>query len=297
MLDTIAIIDYPAQTALVEYHSVAGDFGYFLKGHNRIYNFYNFLGYPSLFGDGVDLWPISTWRPYINSRVNQPAPFTLGMTGNYSASTNTGTITASYQNDSTAAITGRVYFVITEDSLYHQDPNGHAWHNHMARDMLPDETGELVTINPGQTLDISRNFTIDAAWNEEKCYIVTWIQAAAPSRNVYQAGEIEVMDLVVSIEENNNNGIQQWSVTLVNNPSSADNIRFALSIPQGTPYGIEIFDAIGRKITEINGTILNDREIVSCNLNHDNNSHASAGVYFYRFMSPVHQANGKIIVR
>ena len=288
------MFDYPTQTALVEYHSAAGDFGYFLEGRNRIYNFYNFMGYPSLFGDGVDLWPISTWRPFINNRVNQPAPFTLTMNGNYSPSANSGSITASYQNDSAAAITGRVYFVITEDSLYHLDPNGHAWHNHMARDMLPDETGELVTINPGQTLDISRDFTIDAAWNEEKCYIVTWIQAAAPSRNVFQAGEIEVMDLV-GIEEYNNNNIQQWSVRLVNNPSSADNIRFALTIPQGTSYGIEIFDVVGRRVSEVRGKTLNDKEIVSCNMNVDNRT--SAGVYFYRFASAVHNASGKIIVR
>jgi hypothetical protein len=296
LLDTIAVIDYPAQTALVEYHSVAGDFGYFLEGRNRIYNFYNFLGYPSLFGDGVDLWPISTWRPYINSRIDQPSPFTLNMTGNYTASTNTGAINASYQNDSTAAITGRIYFVITEDSLYHLDPNGHAWHNHMARDMLPDEIGELVTINPGQVLDISRNFTIDAAWNEEKCYIVTWIQAAAPSRNVYQAGEIEVMDLV-GIEENSLTGVTPSYIRLLGNPCSPDNVRFELSMPQGTSYGIDIFDAIGRQIKQLRGTTSRDREVVSCDLNNPHYGRINAGVYFYRFTNPLHTAYGKVIVR
>lgn len=217
------------------------------------------------------------------------------MTGNYSASTNTGTINASYQNDSAAAITARVYFVITEDSLYHLDPNGHAWHNHLARDMLPDQTGELVTIDPGQVLDISRNFTIDASWNEDKCYIVTWIQADAPSRNVYQAGEVEVMDLV-GIEENTLTEVPQSYITLLNNPCSSDNIRFTLNVPQGTSYRIEIFDAIGRKIKRLNGTTLNDREIISCDLDNQYNGRTSAGVYFYRFTSSAQQVNGKVIV-
>ncbi|MGB7053908.1 MAG: Omp28-related outer membrane protein [bacterium] len=289
-------MDYPVQTALVEYHTVPGDFGYFLEARNRIYNYYTFYGYPSLFADGVDLWPISTWRPFINSRVNQPSPFTLLMTGNYSASTNTGTINASYQNDSTAAITARVYFVITEDSLYHLDPNGHAWHNHLARDMLPDQTGELVAINPGQVLDISRNFTIDASWNEDKCYIVTWIQADAPSRNVYQAGEVEVMDLV-GIEENTLSRVPQSYITLLNNPCSSDNVRFELNVPQGTSYRIEIFDPIGRKIKQYNGMTSNEKEILSCDLSHLQHNRTSAGVYFYRFTSSIHQANGKVIVR
>jgi hypothetical protein len=289
------MFDYPVQTTLVEYHTVPGDFGYFLEARNRIYNFYNFQGYPSLFADGVDLWPISTWRPFINSRVNQPSPFTLVMTGSYSASTNIGTINASYQNDSTAAITARVYFVITEDSLYHLDPNGHAWHNHLARDMLPDQNGEEVTINPGQAIDISRNFTIDAAWNEEKCYIVTWIQADAPSRNVYQAGEVEVMDLV-GIEENTITEVSQAYITLLNNPCSSDNIRFALNVPQGTSYRIEIFDAIGRKIKQFNGMTSNEKEILSCDLSHLHEDRTGAGVYFYRFTSSIHQANGKVIV-
>jgi hypothetical protein len=281
---------------LIEYHSAIGNFGYFLEARNRIYNFYNFMGYPSLFGDGVDLWPISTWRPFISNRVNQPSPFTLSLTGNYNPATNTGTIFASYQNDSTDAISARVYFVITEDSLYHVDPSGHAWHNRMARDMLPNEIGELVTVDPGQTLDISRNFTIDAQWDETKCRIVTWIQAGAPSRNVYQAGEIEVMDLV-GIVENTNTGIRQRNVMLIHNPCSADDIRFALNIAQGTPYQIEIFDVIGRKIKQVNGTTLTEREIITCDLNNEQHGRANAGVYFYRFTSTIHQTQGKIIVR
>lgn len=254
------------------------------------------MGYPSLFADGVDLWPISTWRPFISNRVNQPSPFTVSITGNYNPSTNTGTIFASYQNDSTDAISARVYFVITEDSLYHVDPNGHAWHNRMARDMLPDEIGEPVSINPGQTLDISRNFTIDALWNETKCHIVTWIQADAPSRNVYQAGEIDVIDLV-GIAENTDTGIRQWGVSLINNPCSADNIRFALNTTQGIPYQIEIFDVIGRKIKQANGTTLTEREIITCDLNNEQHGRANAGVYFYRFTSINNQTQGKIIVR
>ncbi|MBE0433349.1 T9SS type A sorting domain-containing protein [candidate division WOR-3 bacterium] len=296
MLDTIAILDYPDQTALVEYHSVIGNFGFLQEARDRLYNFYVFYGYPSLFADGVDLWPISTWRPYIDNRVNQPSPFTLLLTGDYDPVSNGGTITASYQNDSTVAITARVYFVITEDSLYHLDPNGHAWHNNLARDFLPNEIGELVTVNPGQVVEVTRSFTIDPSWIEDRCKIVTWIQADAPSRNGYQAGKIRLMDLV-GIEEIIVHEPAQPAITLVSNPCSADNIRFLIHLPPGTPFGIDVFDALGRIVQTHAGTTSSDREIVRFDLNRNDLRRVTAGVYLYRFTSSAANATGKIIVR
>jgi hypothetical protein len=276
-------------------HPVPGDFGYFDEGYARVYDFYNFQGYPSLFMDGVDLGPISNWRPSITSRMATPSPITLTMGGNYDAGTNNGTINASFRNDSTAAITAGVYFVITEDSLYHVDPNGHAWHNHLARDFLPDEFGELVTINPGDSITVSRDFTINTLWDENRCYIVTWIQADAPSRNGYQAGEIEVMNLI-GVEEITDN-VRYQGVTLVSNPCTADNVRFSIALDGTALYRIEIFDVMGRRIKTITGITSSGKEEVSCNLNRDCDTTISSGVYFYRFSSQDISSTGKIVLK
>jgi hypothetical protein len=295
LLDTISIIDYPDQTALVEYHSATGDFGFLQEARDRVYNYYIFYGYPSLFADGVDLWPISTWRPWLTSRMAQPSPITLNMTGGYDVGTNNGTVTASFQNDSANAITARVYFVITEDSLYHLDPNGHEWHNKLARDFLPDEIGEVVTIDPGQTVDVTRPFTIDASWDETRCNIVTWIQVDAPSREGLQAGKIKVMDLV-GVDELVVNKIERSIVTLMNNPCTADNVRFLIELPMGTAYEFEIFDVLGRNVKTLNGTTASDREILQLEMNSAGRNRVSAGVYLYRFVSESETATGKIII-
>lgn len=295
MLDTISQFEHPDDCALVEYHSVSGNFGYTAEAGARVY-FYAFQGYPSLFADGVDLWPISTWRPYINNRVTLPSPFTLTITGNYDPVNNNGSITASYQNDSSAAITARVYFVITEDSLYHVDPNGHAWHNNLCRDFLPTHIGEQFTVNPGQVINVNRDFVIDPSWVENRCRIVTWIQADAPSRNGYQAGKVKLMDLV-GIEENENEVAQNTRNALLNNPCAAHDVRFSLDMPLGTSYRIEIFDVIGRKIQTINGTTENDQEIVHCDLNKSDIGKVSSGVYLYRITSSELNTTGKIIVK
>jgi len=295
MLDTIIQFEHPDDCALVEYHSVSGDFGYTAEAGARIY-FYNFVGYPSLFTEGVDLWPMSLWRPFIDSVVNPPSPFTLTLTGNYDPVNNNGSITASYQNDSSAAITARVYFVITEDSLYHVDPNGHAWHNNLCRDFVPSQIGEQFTFDPGEVIDVPRDFVIDPSWVENRCRIVTWIQTDAPARKPYQAGKVKLMDLV-GIEENNIDIVQNTTVALVNNPCSAHDIRFMLDVPQGTSYRIEIFDVIGRRVQTITGTTENDREIVHCDLNGSEIGQVGSGVYLYRITSSELNTTGKIIVK
>jgi hypothetical protein len=266
------------------------------EARNRVYNYYIFYGYPSLFADGVDLWPISTWRPWLTSRMAQPSPVTLNITGGYDPVTNNGTVTASFQNDSASAITARVYFVITEDSLHHLDPNGHEWHNKLARDILPDETGEVVTIDPGQTVDVTRPFTIDAAWDETRCNIITWIQVDAPSREGLQAGKIKIMDLV-GIEEIVVEKLEKSVVTLMNNPCSADHVRFLIELPQGTAYEFEVFDVLGRNVKSLAGITSGDHEILQFALNDEGQNRVSAGVYLYRFVAESETATGKIIVK
>ena len=261
-----------------------------------MYNFYVFYGYPSLFCDGVDLWPISTWRPYLNTRMALPSPVTITTDGYYNPGLDTGWVSASFRNDSSAAITARVYFVITEDSLYHLDPNGHAWHNHVARDMLTTQIGEQVAINPGETVTKIRALDMDPSWVKSRLYIVTWIQKDAPSRDVLQAEEIKLLSLL-GVEENTNLEIHKPGVTLAMNPCSAENIKFFLDLPENTSYQIDIFDILGRKVKTMTGLSSNGKEIVFCDLNQERQDKVSAGVYLYRFCSQAVNATGKIIVR
>jgi hypothetical protein len=290
-------LEYPDQTALVEYHPEFADFGFSQEVRNRIYNnFYVFYGYPSLFADGVDLWPISTWRPWLTNRMNTSSPIVLNISGDYDPVTNNGTVNASFYNESANAITARVYFVITEDSLYHLDGNGHAWHNQLARDFLPTEIGEQVTINPAQNVDVSRLFTIDPAWDENRCSIVTWIQEDPPSRDGLQAGKTKIMDLV-GIDEIIVHKTARPAVALMNNPCSSDNIRFTVELPQGTEYRIDIFDILGRNVHTCTGISESDRDIVQFDLNQNDNRRVAAGVYLYRFTSQSVNTTGKIIVK
>jgi len=278
-------------------HSVSGNFGYFAEAAART-SFYAFAGYPSLFRDGKDIWAGSSpydWRDSVVARMAKPSPMTLTITGSYNAGTNTGTISASYRNDSTASVTARFYFVVTEDSLYNLDPNTHAWHNHMGRDFLPDQTGELVTIAAGATATRTRNFTISAAWNENKCAIATWFQRDAPTRDVLQSGHVNIMNLV-DVEEGKQVVADVPFARQINNPCSRS-ANFIIHVLERSEYAISFHDITGRQLRTLSGIASPGDNEISWDLRDMNGERVSAGIYLYRISNPNIHKTGKLIVR
>ena len=132
----------------------------------------------------------------ITNRMNQQAPVTMTMWGMYMPNRGDGTINAQFKNDSTASITARVYFVVVEDSCYYIAPNGDNWHNDVARDYLPNEVGETVTIAPNDSITVTRSFNVPIDWDQDRCRIYAWIQEDTGDKEVFQAGIVELPDLI-----------------------------------------------------------------------------------------------------
>ncbi|MDH4210757.1 MAG: T9SS type A sorting domain-containing protein [candidate division WOR-3 bacterium] len=180
--------------ALVEIHLVSSYPLYCAEGANRGFNFYGVSYTPDCYVDGDQV--SAGYSAAITNRMNQPSPVTVTMWGMYMPNRGDGTIYAQFRNDSTASITARVYFVIVEDSCYYVAPNGDTWHNDVARDYLPNELGETVTVAPGDSVTFSRAFNVPLGWDQERCRIYAWIQEDTGDKEVFQAGIVELPDLV-----------------------------------------------------------------------------------------------------
>lgn len=205
-----------------------------------------------------------------------------------------GTINARFYNDSTASVTATVYFVITEDSCYYAAPNGDQWHNHVARDYVPNQVGQQVTIPSGDSITVTQNFTIQSAWNVNRCNIITWIQNSS-TREVYQAGKIKVTDLT-AVEENEQDNLVKKEILSLPNPC-VNGTKFQFNIGAGTQWKIIIFDVLGRPIQQIDGVGNAQNQIVEWNLKDNKGNRVKSGVYFYRFISAELNSTGKIVVR
>ena len=241
----------------------------------------------------------STWASQISDRMNQPAPVTITMWGHYETTADTGRVYAQFRNDSTDAITGRVILVITEDSLYYAAPNGDVWHNYVARDYLPTQNGQIVSIPAGDSVTIDQPFSFAPNWQRYRCEFVTWIQddslAADSTKEVLQGGIIKATSLT-GVEEEKSEEIISEKVTVQPNPCIMST-AFMFSLPSGEDYSIKIYDVLGRHVRTLHSIATGGRESAQWDLKNNKGSLVGAGVYFYCFESKTINKSGKIVVR
>jgi len=234
----------------------------------------------------------TSWSNLITTRMNQAAPVTESIWGNYNQQTGTGTVYAKFQNDSNATIDANVLFVVTEDNIAVTVANGDNMHNHVVRSYIPDYIGTPVTVRNGYPVTVSYPFTILPNWNLHNVEIVAMIQnpiAVGSTKEVLQAAIKKVEDMTGIEESHNDMPITASKVNVFPNPG-INGTRFAFTLPMGTEYKINIFDVTGRTIKTLKGIGSGKQELVKCELN-------KAGVYLYRFESNLSNSSGKIIVK
>ena len=239
-----------------------------------------------------------TWQTKINQRMSRPAPVTINMWGDWWPAQGTGTIYAQFRNDSTAALNGRVLFVVTEDSIFKPVNNGDQWHNRVARDYIDGHTGTIINIPAGDSITLSRSFVLDTLWNPDMIQFVTWIQDLNMTPDsiieIWQGGILDIEEL--GIKEYENNQIATVNISPIPNPA-ANETRFSFTLPTGEDYNIVFYDISGREIRTLSGFASGNEDSIEWNLRDEQGTRVSAGVYLYRFESAKTTSTGKVVVQ
>ena len=131
------------------------------------------------------------FRHNVTTRAGVDSPLEIVLDCSYDTTTNNGTIDATVTNTTGSAVSGNIHFVLVEDSIPYNWGTGMTELNQVMRDMLPDATGEPVTVPASDTIMRSRNFNVNASWNETKCKIIVFVQAS--NREIYQGAEIHLV--------------------------------------------------------------------------------------------------------
>jgi hypothetical protein len=295
-------------TAVIEMHVGSGYPLYLAEAHSRWYNYpapYNvggtwYYATPWLWIDGNadGSYTYSNWGNLISQRAIIASPITARMWGDYNPVSRSGTINARFISDSASAfpLQGKVLFCITEDSIYYAAPNGDLWHNHVARDYIPDYIGTPVSLAYQDSVTVSYPFTIGSDWVDTRCEIVAMIQnpiVNGLNKDIWQGAKIKLYNLTMDIaEEHSDLTKTSYVVNVMPNPC-INEARFAFTLPVATHYNISFFDVSGRRVKTLNGIASGIKESVSCNLK----DAISSGIYFYQFESNVTNTSGKIIVK
>ncbi|MGQ9665570.1 MAG: Omp28-related outer membrane protein [bacterium] len=233
------------------------------------------------------------WESKIVSRMNQPAPLTINLDGEYSPSSNSGTLYATFKNDSNTTISGRVIIVITEDSLYYPAPNGVIWHSNVPRDYIPDNNGTGVSIPSGDSITITMSFTTHPNWNKAHCKIKTWIQSDVmqpdSTKEIWQGALVNLLEL--GINEQKEPKIEKLIVQTIPNPCLRKKEVF-FNLPFTVKCEIFIYDCAGREVNKVSG----NTNSIRWNLKDCQNKYLNPGVYIYRVVSSDLVTTGKLII-
>jgi hypothetical protein len=291
-------------TAVIEMHvSTSYPLG-LEEAHSRWYNYpppySGSYATPWLWIDGNanGSYSYSNWGNLISQRAVIQSPITARIWGDYNPTSRTGTINVRFISDSasTFPLQGKVLFCITEDSLYYPSPNGDLWHNHVARDYIPDHIGTSVSLAYQDSVTVSYPFTIGSSWVDTRCEIVAMIQnpiVNGLNKDIWQGAKIKLYNLTLDVDEEPN-GMAKNSYKINVSPNPCVNeARFNFTLPSGTQYRIGVFDISGREVKSLNGVATGRNELVNCDLKNTVNS----GVYFYKFESNIANTSGKIIVK
>ena len=236
---------------------------------------------PRLFIDGsVDGASVyTTWPGLIESRLLLTSPIAIVLTGSRNGTTLQMNARISAEQAVNSA-NWRVHWVVLEDSVAEQQRNSSGIyvpfvHDAVHRAMLPDGNGSSITISQGQTVDVPRSVTLDAAWRLNKVKVVVFVQDNT-TKAVQNAEVIEVGLLT---------GAGIWdgppaAFALAQNYPNPFNPSTTISygLPHRSHVMLTVFNTVGQQVALLqNG----EQEAGYHEVKFDG-SGLSSGVYFYR---------------
>ncbi|MDO9069389.1 MAG: hypothetical protein Q7W05_13145, partial [Deltaproteobacteria bacterium] len=176
----------PDSLLVLAYHY--GDPYQTTETYNRIVYYGDMIpGYPTVAFDGLDTMVGSSgsgasytnydyYRPIFDAHKTVTSPFemTIGLIS-YDLTARTGTAEIKIKNTGAAMESVTFHFVVVERAIP-EIWQGMTQVDFVVRDMIPDENGEAISIAAGDSLTLTRNYTIGASWNIYKCQWVGFIQ-------------------------------------------------------------------------------------------------------------------------
>lgn len=197
VLDSLASV-YSESFAVIRYHvwwPPPGDDPFYLANvdENTARNGYydNFFA-PQLFLDGTTNAgrDHSVWGSRISERIETESQIDLTLANSRNGLI--GTVTAHIVSCSDLSDRNLViHFVLTEDEIEFQAPNGKDIFFQVMRDILPDANGERITLLPNRKLQVRRDYTIKSGWNPNKLNGIVFIQDN-DTREVLQSASISI---------------------------------------------------------------------------------------------------------
>lgn len=140
---------------------------------------YGILGTPTVYLNG-NLIPIAAQlitAGQLEAQIGQTSPLEIRVTESGDAER---TVTVRVRTAAEESLPGalRLYAAVVEKVIGYESPNGEEAHYDVFRRMLPDIDGApFFPAAPGNEVEVSYTFSIDAAWQSNEIYVVAFVQS------------------------------------------------------------------------------------------------------------------------
>ncbi|MDD5530362.1 MAG: Omp28-related outer membrane protein [bacterium] len=289
--------------SFIEYHNFSGlDIFTTTETTNRETVYYGNTSHPAVYSDGVIkrsegvAGNYGQYRTDFNARKVISSPLLINISGGYDSGTRQGTVTACIRNTSGAPVIGTLQFVIVENNI------AHTWQMEdslffVARDMLPSEAGELVTVPVGDSITKSRSFTMDASWVKGNCEIVVFVQMPS-TKEVYQSAKEQITNFGVEEQTNSNFGLRNLELKIGQNPfSNSTIINYFIPSTNTSQALLTIYDISGKLVKSFPITQSPNNQMTSLTWDGKDNTGKTtkAGIYFAHLSANDFSISRKIV--
>ncbi|MCS7258357.1 MAG: hypothetical protein NZ601_03185, partial [candidate division WOR-3 bacterium] len=212
--------------------------------------YYGVSGIPHVKFDGVltriggsNTQPVN-YRDLFDARRAVPPLVDIILTNTgYNLQTGTGIVLTRVTNIAATSITGNLRFaVVGKETAYAWQGQTHLYE--IVLGMFPNgATGEQITLNPGEYLLRSYNYTIPQAWRSRQCAIVAFVQNDG-TKEVYNAREMTIYPLGIKDSYTSTTGNE---IMVFSNPV-CNNVRFVWGQNNLPGVSLKIYDSQGKII-------------------------------------------------
>ncbi len=146
-------------------------------------NYYGITGYPTVCLDGNyrivggvhtgTMYPF--YRIYFDSRRNIESPASISLTLVYDSVSRNGNLSIKIKNELSSSLSAQLQVALTESHIYYPWQGMDSVH-FVLRMMLPDASGEPVTIPRRDSITRTREFTLPRGIVDRNCEIVVFLQ-------------------------------------------------------------------------------------------------------------------------
>lgn len=248
--------EHPGQILIVELHGGNPSDPFITSKTQGRIGYYGITGYPTAKFDGV-LEVIGgsysgnmffTYNGKYNQRaaVEPPLDIVLAQTPDAFFGS-TGTLSATITNTSSGTVSGTVHFTVTESHI------PYTWQgmdnlDFVARDLLPDESGEAITLAAGEEKVLERTYDIDTGWphftSDENIEFGCFVQGA--DREIYQGAVLKFGEEPVEGIDEDAPGCAVTVPAVMTDEGSV-----SLSLDATANVEIRLFDVSGRVAAEV----------------------------------------------